>query len=1068
MNSLLAAAIDRSRTTLSILAMVLIAGMVARATITVETDPDITIPIVMVTIPHPGISPEDADRLIVRPVETEVRVLEGIEEVTSYAREGLASFVLEFDVDYDPDVALTEVRAAVDRAQAELPGTTEEPLIQSVTFTDFPVIVISLASDTIPERTIYRIALRLKKGLEGLSEVSEANLRGHREELLEALIDPTQLEYYQISQQELFSTVINNNRLIAAGAMDTGRGRFAVKVPGLIETREDVYNLPIKSTSDTVVTLDKIATVQRTFKDRQSYSRVNGEPAISVEVLRRPDTNIIDMNKKIRAFVEREKERFPAGLTLTYSQDQAPFAEQQVTELQGNIMTAMALVMILVVAALGLRSGLLVVASVPFSFLFALTVLHGLGMSFNFMVMFGMLLGLGMLIDGAIVVTEYADRKMAEGQDKRDAYLAAATRMFWPVVASTATTLAAFLPLFFWPGMSGKFMLYLPVTVFAVLVGSLLYALLFGPALGAIFGKIGTVDEQTLEQLRALERGQALTISGFTGTYARLLDTSLRYPLAILGSVLIVLYLIFSAYVSYGAGFIYFTQTDPTFGSVSVSARGNFSKEEIRDLVEEAEQQLISIVGIESLYTSTSVSGGGFFSRSAAPADQIGTIWINVENARRYGKTGEQLLEEARAAMASLAGIQSEIIAQEFGPSTGKAIQIQVGSKFREELTPAVERLRAQLDQMDGLRDIEDTRLLPGIEWEIVVDRARAALFGISVTEVGAAVQLVTNGIYLGEYRPDDAEEEVEIRLRYPKSDRNMDILDQLKVTTADGSVPLSNFVERKAKNKLDSIQRVDGDYVMQVRANVQPGVVADTKIKEIQQWINSAGFSNDIRIEFPGRAQEQAESFQFIGLAFLMALLLMFVLLVTQFNSFYQALLILTAVVMSTAGVLLGLLIFDQTFSVILTGIGIVALAGIVVNNNIVLIDTFNYLRRDHPDMSIRDVIINTGAQRLRPVLLTTITTILGLLPLASNVSIDLINRDIVYGSQVSAYWVKLASSIVYGLSFASVLTLVVTPIMLIIPSHLSALLPRLNLRGRNKIDDLLTRFQGAALKDR
>jgi len=1068
MNSLLAAAIDRSRTTLSILAMVLIAGMVARATITVETDPDITIPIVMVTIPHPGISPEDADRLIVRPVETEVRVLEGIEEVTSYAREGLASFVLEFDVDYDPDVALTEVRAAVDRAQAELPGTTEEPLIQSVTFTDFPVIVISLASDTIPERTFYRIALRLKKGLEGLSEVSEANLRGHREELLEALIDPTQLEYYQISQQELFSTVINNNRLIAAGAMDTGRGRFAVKVPGLIETREDVYNLPIKSTSDTVVTLDKIATVQRTFKDRQSYSRVNGEPAISVEVLRRPDTNIIDMNKKIRAFVEREKERFPAGLTLTYSQDQAPFAEQQVTELQGNIMTAMALVMILVVAALGLRSGLLVVASVPFSFLFALTVLHGLGMSFNFMVMFGMLLGLGMLIDGAIVVTEYADRKMAEGQDKRDAYLAAATRMFWPVVASTATTLAAFLPLFFWPGMSGKFMLYLPVTVFAVLVGSLLYALLFGPALGAIFGKIGTVDEQTLEQLRALERGQALTISGFTGTYARLLDTSLRYPLAILGSVLIVLYLIFSAYGSYGAGFIYFTQTDPTFGSVSVSARGNFSKEEIRDLVEEAEQQLISIVGIESLYTSTSVSGGGFFSRSAAPADQIGTIWINVENARRYGKTGEQLLEEARAAMASLAGIQSEIIAQEFGPSTGKAIQIQVGSKFREELTPAVERLRAQLDQMDGLRDIEDTRLLPGIEWEIVVDRARAALFGISVTEVGAAVQLVTNGIYLGEYRPDDAEEEVEIRLRYPKSDRNMDILDQLKVTTADGSVPLSNFVERKAKNKLDSIQRVDGDYVMQVRANVQPGVVADTKIKEIQQWINSAGFSNDIRIEFPGRAQEQAESFQFIGLAFLMALLLMFVLLVTQFNSFYQALLILTAVVMSTAGVLLGLLIFDQTFSVILTGIGIVALAGIVVNNNIVLIDTFNYLRRDHPDMSIRDVIINTGAQRLRPVLLTTITTILGLLPLASNVSIDLINRDIVYGSQVSAYWVKLASSIVYGLSFASVLTLVVTPIMLIIPSHLSALLPRLNLRGRNKIDDLLTRFQGAALKDR
>jgi multidrug efflux pump len=579
--------------------------------------------------------------------------------------------------------------------------------------------------------------------------------------------------------------------------------------------------------------------------------------------------------------------------------------------------------------------------------------------------------------------------------------------------------------------------------------------LFFGPALGALFGKVGSMDEASLKQLDTLEHGDVLTLKGFTGSYARFLHWVLHYPFSVITLVLVTLFLIFNLYGKYGAGSIYFTDTDPTFGRVSVSARGNLSKEEVRDLVFEAEETLMPLTGVDSYFTSTASGGmGGFFNRGGGgPADQVGSIFMDMGNARRSGTTGRTILELAREKLAPLAGITTEIQEQEFGPPTGKDVQIQVSSKFREDLAPTVQQIRAYLDADGDLRDVEDTRVLPGIEWQLVVDRKKAAQFNVNVNEVGTAVQLVTNGIFLGEYRPDDAEEEVEIRLRYPRSERNIEVLDKLRVMTSNGSVPLSNFVQRIAKSKLDSIQRVDGEYIMNIRANVNPGIVADNKVTDITNWIEGAGFDRRIRIDFRGATEEQNESFRFIGFAFLMALLLMFVLLVTQFNSFYQAFLILSAVVMSTAGVLLGLLIFNQTFSSILTGIGIVALAGIVVNNNIVLIDTYNYLRKETPGIDVVEAIVKTGAQRLRPVFLTTVTTILGLLPLSTNLSIDIINRTIVYGGQVSAYWVKLASSIVYGLTFATILTLVVTPLMLVLPQKFAELWYLVRARiGRDK----------------
>jgi len=358
------------------------------------------------------------------------------------------------------------------------------------------------------------------------------------------------------------------------------------------------------------------------------------------------------------------------------------------------------------------------------------------------------------------------------------------------------------------------------------------------------------------------------------------------------------------------------------------------------------------------------------------------------------------------------------------------------------------------METIEGLRDIVDTRSLPGLEWRLTVDRAQAALYSADVTSVGFAVQLITNGVKIGEYRPDRSDDAVDIRVRYPEEERGISALDQLKILTSQGLVPISNFVTREAANNIDTIQRVDGKPVEYIRAGVGPDVLADDKVKELRAWLETQQFDPRLNIEFRGADEEQQESQQFTIIAFSLSLLLMFVLLVTQFNSLYQALLILFAVVMSTAGVLLGLLVTDRPFSSLLTGIGIVALAGIVVNNNIVLIDTFNNIRKRNPGLDYVTLITRTGAQRLRPVLLTTLTTIFGLLPLAMNFSVDLINRTIVHGSQMSGMWVPLSQAIVSGMALAAILTLVATPAMLALPyqtvesfGHLDK---RLKLRAR------------------
>ncbi|MEM9439411.1 MAG: efflux RND transporter permease subunit [Pseudomonadota bacterium] len=1049
MNGLIKASFSRSRTVLLALLLILIAGIQAYRDIPKEADPDISIPIVYVLMTHDGISPEDAERLLVRPMEQQLRRVEGVKEMTAMAHEGSASVTLEFEAGIDIDEAIADVREGADIAKGDLPEDTDEPLVYEVNLALFPVLVVTLSGD-LPERTLLKLARDLEKRVEALPNVLDVEIGGEREELLEVIIDPLLVESYGLSLQDILGLVDRNNQLVAAGTLDTGEGRFAIKVPGVFETSTDLLALPIKIEGDKVVRIGDVAKVRSTFKDAEGFARIDGQPALALEVSKRIGANIIETVQQVRDLVEVERTNWPDHIKVGFQQDKSDNIQDMLLDLQNNVLSAIILVMIVVVAALGLRSAGLVGLAVPSSFLTGILVLYSLGLTVNIVVLFALILAVGMLVDGAIVVTEYADRKMIEGLDRRDAYLAAAKRMAWPITASTATTLAAFMPLLFWPGIVGEFMKFLPITLLATLTASLAMALIFVPNIGALIGR-AEKDPSSETSLALVETGDLNKLTGFTGFYVRLLRRCSRAPVLVLIVAMMIAGGSYYAYGTFGRGVEFFPDVEPELASLHIHSRGNLSAEERDQLVYEVEERLLDIDGIDTMYARTSV---GFTGEDNVDEDVIGIILLEFEHWRER-RPAAQILAEAREKAADLAGIHLEVRKEAAGPPVGKPLQVQLSSRFPERLDSAIDLVRQKFDSMEGLVDVTDSRPMPGIEWRFQVDREQAGRYGADVALVGSFVQLVTNGILIGNYRPDDAVDEVEIRARFPEDQRGLGQLERLRVNTPAGSTPLSHFVTREPASKVGTLARVDQERQLTIAADVEDGILVDDKATEIRDWLAGQDIDSAVTVTFKGEDEEQKESQEFLTKAFGIALFLIAIILVTQFNSFYQALLILSAIVFSTVGVLLGLLITNQPFGIVMSGVGVIALAGIVVNNNIVLIDTYNEFRRRGVDAA--EAVLRTGAQRLRPVLLTTITTILGLMPMVLKININFFSRDISMGGPSTDWWAQLASAVAGGLAFATLLTLVLTPCMLLLGHQVSSWIVSRKLKNPAKTDTAL-----------
>ncbi|MCW4441389.1 efflux RND transporter permease subunit [Vibrio splendidus] len=1035
MYSIIDAALSRARTMLSLLALILVAGVVTYITIPKESSPDITIPIIYVSVGHQGISPTDAERLLVRPIEQELRSIEGVKEMTATAAEGHASVVLEFNVGVDLTKAMADVRDAVDLAKPKLPEDSDEPTVNEVTLASEQPVLSVVLFGTVPERTIVQIARELGDKLESYRQILEVNIAGDRDDIVEIIVDPLLMESYSLDQADIYNLIALNNRVVAAGFVDTGYGRFSVKVPSVFNSLKDVLELPIKVDGKQVVTFGDVATVRRAFRDPESFARLDGKSAVVLDIKKRAGENIIETVELVKAVMAgaQQQAEWPNNLLVKYTWDESKDVKIMLNDLQNNILSAIILVVIVIIAILGVRTALLVGISIPGSFLTGLLVLSVFGLTVNIVVLFSLIMAVGMLVDGAIVVTEFADRRMQEGEGRKAAYRDAAKRMAWPITASTATTLAAFAPLLFWPDVTGEFMKFLPLTLIATLTASLIMALLFVPVLGGLIGKPQYVSPKSQARMVALHNGDFSQATGLTKAYYHTLSIAIKHPFKILFSAILLAVAVGFTYSKAGLGAEFFPEVDPPFFNVKVRSHGDLSIQEKDVIMRDIELMMLNHDEFDTVYTRT---GGD---------DQIGLISITPVD-WQYRRSVKAIIDELKVQTDQYAGVEIEYKFPDAGPPVESDLVIELSARTPEQLNQAAKIVRNWADGNQALTNISDTASKDGIDWKVDIRRDDAARFSADATLVGNTVQFVTNGLKIGDYLPDDSSEEVDILVRYPSDKRDIGRFDQLRVKTPAGLVPITNFAQIVPDHKQDTIKRLDGKRVVNIMADMEEGYNLALELPKIEQALSELGLPSSVEFRIRGQNEEQENSSAFLQSAFLVALAVMALILITQFNSFYQAFLILSAVLFSTVGVFVGLLIFQRPFGIVMSGIGVIALAGIVVNNNIVLIDTYNQLIKRGLDK--RDAILRTGVQRLRPVMLTTVTTILGLMPMVLEMNIDLINQKIEFGAPSTQWWSQLATAIAGGLAFATVLTLVLTPCLLML--------------GRDKKPDVLPSNDG------
>ncbi|MEM8741416.1 MAG: efflux RND transporter permease subunit, partial [Pseudomonadota bacterium] len=818
-------ATSRARMIVAFVLLSLGAGILAYVGLPKEGEPDIDVPALFVRVAFSGISAEDSEKLLVKPLENELRDVDGLDTLTATAAEGFAVIVMEFEFGWDKAATIADVRARVDQAQSEFPDGADEPTIDEINFSEFPILVISL-SGGIPERTLLHLAKDMQDAIQSLPQVLEAGLAGQRDEMLEVIIDPLRLEAYNVTADELLRIVINNNQLVAAGEIKTGTGAYSIKIPSSFDNPRDVYELPIKVNGDRVVRLGELADIRLTFEDPLGTARFNGEPTIALQIVKRKGENLIQTVASVKETAEALRASWPAELqaaiNVDYSMDDSTRVQGMVDQLEASVFTAVALVMIVVLAALGFRSALLVGFAIPTSFLLSFALMAVFGMTISNIVMFGLILAVGMLVDGAIVVVEYADKRITEGEGPMRAFGSAAKRMFWPIVSSTATTLCAFLPMLFWPGMPGEFMGNLPVTLIFVLSASLVVALLYLPVMGGVSGRISRLLERMSERLRqglpwliraalllafaaltagciwglytgsapapvaglgflafafmtsvalgSLRRvdGPQVIRAGYRrslfGRFIHLVAGNPVMPFVTIGAAVFAMMTTFTYFGANNNGVEFFVKTEPERAVAYVRARGNLSLEEKDRLVRLVEQRIIGIEGVESVF-SFAGSGGLNQNRNGAgtPLDEVGQVQIELApwGTRRAGDT---ILAEVQAVVDEVPGIFVEVREQARGPAQGKPLHLRLTSDDWPELQRAALQARSVLETTPGLIDIDDTMPLPGIDWEISVDVEEAGRYGADVATVGAMVQLVTRGLLLDTMRVDSSDEEIEIR----------------------------------------------------------------------------------------------------------------------------------------------------------------------------------------------------------------------------------------------------------------------------------------------------------------
>lgn len=1017
-------ALNHKVTVFSGLIILILVGMNAYLTLPREAAPDVPIPIILVSTVYPGVAPEDMETLVTIPIEKKLKELSGVDELASTSSEGVSIVRIEFSPEIDLDQAFQRVRDKVDLAKPDLPEEAEEPVLTEINVSEFPILVLTLTGGTSVEK-LEDIAENLSDKIEVIPGVLDAEVSGGREREIQVLVDPHRLQMYEMSLNDVIRSLQTENVNIPGGSVDIGHMKFTLRIPGEFERVDQIENIVVKARGGHPVFLRDLAEIRDDFKERQTYARFNGKESVTVTVRKRAGENIIRIVDRIKALLEEEKERITEAVRITLNFDESKDIRNMVNDLENNILSGIILIVAVLFFFMGFRNSVFVALAIPFSMLLTFFIVQAVGFTLNMVVLFSLILAVGMLVDNAVVIVENIYRHREEGSGAKKAAFLGTSEVGWPVIASTATTVAAFFPLMFWPDIIGEFMGYLPRTVIIVLCSSLFVAFIANPVFCEVFMKVkkGGGDRESSFRKGALCR-----------RYDALLKKSLEHRWFTLGLCFTLLLGILATYGFFGRGVEFFPESDPrrvyidlTFPEGTRLETSDRSCRRVESILEGKREvkNVITTVGGQSDQSGLSMSGGG------AGSPHLSRIMVEFFDYEERVRPSTEVIEELRREVKALhiPGAVIDFQKEQQGPPQEAPVKIEISGDDFEKLGMLAEKVKRRIKDVPGLVDLKDDFESGRPEFRFDVDREKASRFKLSTYDIAMTLRTAVNGTEASTFR--DGDEEYDITVRLPERHRDsMDDLLNLTVTNNDGdSVLLSRLVRAEHTAGWGSIARKDTRKTVSVSGNNAEGVNANALLAAVQKKLEDFEAPSGYLMRFSGQQEEQNKNQAFLQKAFLIALLLILFVLVTEFNSVTMPAIILVAVLLSLFGVFTGLLVTGTPFGIIMTGIGVISLAGIVVNNAIVLIDSIRQLRER--GYSQRDAVIEGGLTRLRPVLLTAITTIAGLIPLSTGYGFDFRKLQWLAGSESSEWWGPMGKAVIFGLAFATLLTLVVVPVM-------------------------------------
>lgn len=1089
-------AIDNRMTVYVLTVFITALGLFSYINIPKEQFPEIVIPTIMVSTPYPGTSPEDMENLVTRPIEKQIKSLGDVKKISSTSLQDYSMIVVEFNTDIELSEAKQSIRDAVDKAKSDLPNNLpNEPEVIEIDFSEIPIVYIQLSGPYDLAR-LKKFADQAQDAIESQKEITRVDIVGALDREIQINMDMYKMQAAGVTLSDVERAVASENLSVSGGNITNYGMNRAIRVVGQFKKAEDINNIALSSTSGAIVYIRDVAEVKDTFKERESYSRLDGKEVITLNVIKKSGQNLLEASKKIKDLINDDLKVnvFPPDLKVTMTGDQSVFTRDTLNELNNTIIIGFVLVTLVLMFFMGFNNAFFVGLSVPLSMFLAFLVIPGFGFTMNMIVMFSFIFALGIVVDDAIVVIENTHRVHRSVPNIVSAAKMAAGEVFLPILSGTLTTLAPFFPLAFWPGIIGNMMYYLPVTLIVTLFASLCVAYIINPVFAVNFMRHEYDVKDNKVNRKRLIVSSAIMFSGgllfhlirvpgignfmFFGIIVNVIyryllkpatlwwqhtgwpyflanyDKQLRFflkgknPYYLLTSLIVLFFLTFITLGIVKPTVRFFPETDPNNVFVLIKMPVGTDVNATDSITKVVESRIIGVLGknnpdVESIISNVALGASGQMSFERSVSSEKGMVTITFRQYKyRKGPSTSTYIEKIKESVKGIPGSTITVEKEAEGPPTGKPINAEISGDDLGILIANAEAFERFLDsiQIPGVQELESDLLKEKPELIIDIDRERANREGISVGQIAMEIRTAVFGNEISKYK--EFEDEYPIQLRYDeKTRKNIDALLNLKITYRDMNtgilrqIPLSSVAKVDYKNTYGGIRRINLKRVITLSSEVSPGYSSTEIVAKIQQLADKWQKSPGIQIKMTGEMEEQEETANFLFKTLLISLGLIFVILIGQFNSFSKSMIILCEVLFSIIGVLIGFMIFDMDISILMTGLGIVALGGIVVRNGILLVEFTDVLKER--GMKTKQAIIQAGKTRITPVILTATATILGLVPLSFGMNIDFVTTftqldpQFHFGGDSADFWGPLTWSIIFGLSFATFLTLVFVPAM-------------------------------------